>query len=327
MCYSSLVEANLRKLARNGATEKIRRDAIKELLRREHTRINDKPRKIPKWPKALEESFSHPETEEDREIAALFAEHRAGRRTELEAGLFEQRTRLVAAERALKERETAKALNERRIAATKVDWFREQLSDLDRHELKPSDSRIYPFWYTLVIANVDGERVIMPMRYHCRPGGMAASVDRKYPGLYNARRDSLDKFWKDIFGRHHAILVAWAFYENVALEDYERRPLGPGEASKNLVLEFRPASPRPMLLACLWDKWEAAGEEPLYSFSVITDEPPPEVKATGHDRCPIPLKPENLDAWLSPEGRTRESLLALLDDRESLYYEHQQLAA
>jgi putative SOS response-associated peptidase YedK len=327
MCYSSLVEANLRKLARNGATEKIRRDAIKELLRRDHTRVNDKPRKIPKWPKALEASFADPENEEDLEIAALFSEHRAARRTELERGLFEQRTRLVAAERSLELRETKKALSTRRIAASKVEWFRGQLADLDRLDLKPADSRIYPFWYTLVIANVDGERVIMPMRYHCRPNGKPALIDRKYPGLYNARRDSLDKFWKDIFGRHHAVLVAWAFYENVALEDYEQRRLEPGEESKNLVLEFRSNSPRPMLFACLWDKWEAAGEDPLYSFSVITDEPPPEVKATGHDRCPIPLKPENMDAWLSPEGRTRELLQSLLDDRERPYYEHQRLAA
>ncbi len=78
-----------------------------------------------------------------------------------------------------------------------------------------------------------------------------------------------------------------------------------------------------MLLACLWDRWEAPGEEPPYSFAVVTDEPPPEVAATGHNRCPIPLKAENVERWLAPEGVDKATLYALLEDRERPYYEHQ----
>ncbi len=40
-----------------------------------------------------------------------------------------------------------------------------------------------------------------------------------------------------------------------------------------------------MPLACLWDRWSKEGEPDLYSFAAITDEPPPEVAAAGHDRC------------------------------------------
>ena len=54
----------------------------------------------------------------------------------------------------------------------------------------------------------------------------------------------------------------------------------------------------------------------------LTDEPPPEVAAAGHDRCIIPIKPENVDAWLAPETGNLAAQYAILDDRERPYYEH-----
>jgi hypothetical protein len=66
-----------------------------------------------------------------------------------------------------------------------------------------------------------------------------------------------------------------------------------------------------------WD-----GEPDFYSFAAITDEPPPEVIAAGHDRCIVPIKPENVDAWLNPETRNLAKLYAILDDRDRPYYEH-----
>jgi putative SOS response-associated peptidase YedK len=68
-----------------------------------------------------------------------------------------------------------------------------------------------------------------------------------------------------------------------------------------LVLEFRPRPQQDMLVACLWSAWSAPGEPDLLSFAAITDEPPVEIAAVGHDRCIIPIKPENVDAWLKPD--------------------------
>jgi putative SOS response-associated peptidase YedK len=81
-----------------------------------------------------------------------------------------------------------------------------------------------------------------------------------------------------------------------------------------------------MLVACLWDRWQAPGQSDLLSFTAITDEPPPEVAVTGHDRCVIPLKREHLAAWLNPAGRDKAELYAILDDRERPYYEHRMAA-
>ena len=102
----------------------------------------------------------------------------------------------------------------------------------------------------------------------------------------------------------------------------EGRALGAGEVAENLVLHFRPQDGREMLLACVWDHWQVSGERDLLSFAAITDEPPPEIAAAGHDRCVIPIDPSNMEAWLTPEGRSKEALYAILDERDRPYYEH-----
>jgi putative SOS response-associated peptidase YedK len=61
-------------------------------------------------------------------------------------------------------------------------------------------------------------------------------------------------------------------------------------------------------------------------FAAITDEPPAEVAASGHDRCIVPIKPENVDAWLNPDPDNLAALYAILDDRDRPHYEHRMAA-
>ena len=89
-----------------------------------------------------------------------------------------------------------------------------------------------------------------------------------------------------------------------------------------MVLEFDPRPGQDMLVACLWSRWTAPGEPDLLSFAAITDEPPPEIAAAGHDRCIVPIKAGNVDAWLNPDPRNLAALYAILDDRERPHYEH-----
>ena len=127
-------------------------------------------------------------------------------------------------------------------------------------------------------------------------------------------------------GATHGIMIVNAFYENVNLHKAEGRELADGEAVQNLVLEFRPRPTQDMLVACLWSKWTGPDEPDLLSFAAITDEPPEEVAAAGHDRCIVPIRPENIDAWLNPNPRNLTALYAILDDRERPYYEHRMAA-
>jgi putative SOS response-associated peptidase YedK len=164
------------------------------------------------------------------------------------------------------------------------------------------------------------------MRYQCRPAGKPAAYDAKYPGCYNARRDNLEGFWKEQFGTSHGLIVVNAFYENVSRHDVEQRELAPGEKEENVILEFRPVPTQDMLVACLWSHWKGPGGDELLSFAAITDDPPSEIAATGHDRCIIPIKAGNIDRWLQPDRSNLAGLYALLEDRERPYFEHRMAA-
>ena len=78
-----------------------------------------------------------------------------------------------------------------------------------------------------------------------------------------------------------------------------------------------------MLVACIWDRWTKANEPDLYSFAAITDEPLPEVAATGHQRTIITIQEQYLSEWLTPGALSRERQEQILSDKEAPFYVHQ----
>ena len=84
-----------------------------------------------------------------------------------------------------------------------------------------------------------------PARHAPRPlslpqaGRARQCIDRQLPGLYNARRDSLGKYWQGLFGVSHAVMMVESFFENVERD------------GKNQVLHFVPKPADTMLIACL----------------------------------------------------------------------------
>jgi len=121
------------------------------------------------------------------------------------------------------------------------------------------------------------------------------------------------------------VVVVSAFYEHVPRHAMAGRSLDTGEKEQDVVLEFRPDPPRDLLLACLWAEWEGP-EGRLLSFAAITDAPPADVAAAGHDRGVVPIRPEHLDAWLNPDPDQLATQYAILDDREDLRYVYEEAA-
>jgi putative SOS response-associated peptidase YedK len=303
MCYSAqITEAWKHYVRKLGATI-----SLTDFARLDGFRLSgDRSIRIPK---AVDAAFSQPTTDIERAIKADIDAFNAQQAAEWEQQLFQQRKRLADAERTLQAKTTKAATESRRIAGEKVEWLLGKLASLRRTELLPDDSRIFPGWYAPVIIVENGEKLVKPMRYQCRPAGKPALYDRKYPGTYNARRDNLEGFWNELFGVTHGLMPMSRFFENVSRD------------GKNVVLEFSPEDGQPMLVACLWSRWSGPEGE-LLSCAAITDEPPPEVAAAGHDRCIIPIKPENIDAWLNPDPKDLAASYAILDDRQRPYYEH-----
>jgi putative SOS response-associated peptidase YedK len=316
MCYSAQVIQMARKLSRQLGI-RLDYDEVERLFFR---RLDDPSVNISR---GFEANFDQPATEQERRIKGAIDEHRSRSASKMEKDLFTQKTRLVNAARSLKEKETKKAREDVRIATSKIESLTAKLTNLRSSEPNEEDNRIFPLVYAGVIVKKDGQNLLTPMRYHCRPAGKPAFYDRKFPGLYNARRDNLEKFWGEQFGSHHAIMVVESFYENVKRHSMEHRELGPGEREENVVLQFKPEPAQTMYVACLWSHWTDPKEPELRGFAAITDEPPPDIAAAGHDRCIINLKPEHVEAWLTPKNRSAAELQSILSDRAIPVFQHE----
>lgn len=316
MCYSAQVVQMARKLHRQLGI-RLDYNEIEKLFFR---RLDDPSLLVSR---GFEANFDNPTTDQERRIKGAIDGHRCRTVSKIEKDLFTQKTRLVTAERSLQEKETKKAREDVRISTTKIETLSTKLSRLRSSEPNEEDNRVFPFVYTGVIVRKDGQNLLTPMRYHCRPVGKPASYDRQFPGLYNARRDNLERFWGGQFGSHHAILVVESFYENVKRHTMEHRQLLAGEREENVVLQFKPEPAQTMYIACLWSHWTDPKEPDVRGFAAITDEPPADIAAAGHDRCIINLKPEQADAWLTPGARSREELQAILSDRAVPVFQHE----
>ncbi|KWO88594.1 hypothetical protein WM32_09110 [Burkholderia ubonensis] len=301
MCYSAKVEANYREYVRRYGADM----DIETFRRLYFARAASADIKIPK---AVDAALA---AAGDDEISAAIFAYRTHRASELESELFKQRTRLAAAEKKLATKVTKAATEDVRIATDKIEAAMRGLEDLRRTDLQERDSRIFPGWYAPVLIELDGKRVIVPMRYRCRLPGWTERDERQKPGTYNARVDSLSTAWRKVFGFSHGLMLVDAFFENVKRDE------------RNVVLRFDPTPRQHMQVACLWTRSEIPGSDDLWSFAAITDDPPPEVAAAGHDRCIVPIKSSNVDAWLAPDPSRRAQLREILADRERPYYEHQ----
>ena len=316
MCYSALVRNDLQWLAKRYGAE-IAWEMFEELYLR---RLEDSDIQ---FARALDVHVLKMQSSAAQKCQSYIEEYRTKQARIWEQELFKQRKRLVDAQRKLRTKETKAARNDERIATGKIETLTSKLTTLHSDQVHSDDSRIFPKKYFVPIVTSDaGRLLIRPMRYLCRLPGKPSNYDDRFDGTYNARRDNLNGFWSSVYGKNHAIMVIGSFYENVPRHLYEKRELAPGERELNVVLHFNPNSGEPMTIACLWSHWTHVSEPELYSFAAITDEPPPEVLATGHTRCVISIRDENVREWLSPDRATKDRLEQILSERVNPYYEH-----
>jgi putative SOS response-associated peptidase YedK len=267
-------------------------------------------------PRGFDRNFANPATPQELAIKGFIDRYRANAIAALEREIFAQRKRLADADRKLAAKETKVALESRRIATQKVQAALQRLPLFKSDQPHPADGRLFPQWYAPIVVKEAGRNLLKLARYHCRQAGKPAGIDRQFPGLYTARRDNLEKFWRNEFRHSHAVMLVHSFYENVERD------------GRNLVLHFVPRPAEVMLVACLYSRWvDPQNGTELLSFAAITDEPPAEVAAAGHDRMIVSIKAENVEHWLAPQERSVEELQAILGDRQSPYYAHQVLAA
>ncbi len=307
MCYSAQLESKWKRFVRD-MEARIDLSEFRELAQ---LRLKD-PSQY-RLPRGFDLEFAQAQSEDERAIKHLIDQYRNAQVTKHEAEIFTQRKRQADAERKLAVKQTKAAAESMRIATSKVQQSLRKLALLTDDKPHSNDYRIFPRNYAPIILMRDGAKLMVPARYLLRQPGRPAFMDDKLSGNYNARRDNLTHFWRKEFGTTHAVMAIRSFYENVT-----------GKDGQNQVLHFNPKPAGVMLIACLFAEWsdpKTGGK--LLSFAAVTDEPPEEVSAAGHDRMVIRLTPENVDRWLTPQGRSDEELQAILSERQPAYYEHQ----
>lgn len=206
-----------------------------------------------------------------------------------------------------------------------------------------SEGRLFPGVLAPVIWQNQGRLLIEPMKYSAW-----APTHLKSRNLtsYNARRDNLTSpFWASAFCKGHGMIIMKAFYEWVEVRDllkagvvrlkdieseFERQTELRHEKIKaagkpykktktetkhplerKIVIEFRPDQDAGMLVPVVFNT-DPDGKRPYKGFAIITDDPPDEVAAAGHDRCPIILNKTSIQKWLHPEAISEQHLLEIL---------------
>lgn len=175
------------------------------------------------------------------------------------------------------------------------------------------DGKIFPGYFTPVLIQENGTRILKRMRYRVRPARSTSEIPSQY-NVFNARLDSLltRQTWRPLLMKNHGLLPFRRFYEWVEWEGKKRH------------ISFAPKDRDLMWAPCLYDVWENKEKTfKFYSFAIITDDPPPEVLKMGHDRCPIFLEEKDIDQWLNPQGKKISDILTLLKRKEKTFYEHQ----
>ncbi|SFB58166.1 Putative SOS response-associated peptidase YedK [Cohnella sp. OV330] len=118
--------------------------------------------------------------------------------------------------------------------------------------------------------------------------------------MINARAESVftKPAYKGLAKRRRAIIPADGFYEWQKSEN--------GKQPYRFVLK----NGDPFGFAGLWDEWDGP-DGPLRSCTIITTKPNKLVKEI-HDRMPVMLSPDALDAWLDPHEEDPDRLAKLL---------------
>ena len=326
MCYSAMVQQDAKEIGMKFGV-RVQLDMYEDIFTRrakgEKLTIN----------KAMENPFLvAPKSAQEKHIAEMILKWRKDQITLLEEELFKQQARLTLAERSLSAKSTKKALEEKRIATNKIDQIKFKLKKFNTSDYISEDEKsVFPLSYlSMITVDETGEKIVAPFRYHMRPRGKAESFDRKFSGCYNARLDNLENpFWRPVFGTQHGIVIVSKFYEHVPTEKYlEKFSLAPElRERKSVILSFEPDNTDYMIIPTLWDVNKQKGKPDLYSCAIITDDPPKEIAETGHERCPVFLKPNNIDRWLHPNGQSREELYEILRDRVRPHYSHKLVEA
>lgn len=298
MCYSSLVNRELKKTAARHRA-KINIDAFVDLYA---MRVKNPALKIPL---GMDDGAIDLGGMAGKSIAKHIRDFRTGEDARVAQALSDLHAEIAELEAKLAVKITKTAQDKLDAKLRKREKLIKPVADLSNSDTY----RIYPFYFAPVVVNDGAGRELIPMRFRVLPRyGIEIPANKN---VFNARRDSLQikRTWIPLFGKQHAVFPFHKFYEWV-------EPNG-----RKVELSFSPDGYDDMWAVSLYEECKTE-HGIIRSFAMITDMPPSEISAAGHDRVPVFLDEKLIDAWLLPAGKTLVELDAMLDNKQPTYYSH-----
>jgi len=148
---------------------------------------------------------------------------------------------------------------------------------------------IAPTQRTLVIRNEDNTRCAMLQRWGYIPSWRKPG--EKGPEPINARSETAgtSRLFADSLKRRRCIVPASGFFEWQAVKDQRaKRPH-----------HIEPVASEVFALAGLWSRWSPPDADAVETFTILTCSPN-DVMQPIHNRMPVILPAESIDAWLDP---------------------------
>ncbi|MBK8576378.1 MAG: SOS response-associated peptidase family protein [Elusimicrobia bacterium] len=181
----------------------------------------------------------------------------------------------------------------------------------------PARSRVVPRRPAPVVVRQASERIFKEMIFGLVPA-WSPTPTVKF-ATHNARLMSADKktgrnvliyekpTWREAFRLRHCLVPMTGFIE----------PIYQGELAGNMVV-FRPNEQNVFAAAGIWEEWTSKTTgEAVSTFTVLTDDPVPDVERLGHDRTPVFLSEEDFDHWLLAESAQPQEMLNSLRSRHA----------
>ncbi|TVR08858.1 MAG: SOS response-associated peptidase [Salinarimonadaceae bacterium] len=159
----------------------------------------------------------------------------------------------------------------------------------------PPRFNIAPTQPVAVVVSDGGARRFRLMRWGFLPGWV--KEPKGFPLLINARSETVAEkpAFRAAARRRRCVFLADAFFE-------WRR-----DGAEKIPFAIRMRDGGPMPVAGLWETWSDPQSGELDTAAIVTTDANG-LLAAIHDRMPVILQPDDLDAWLDPEARIEEAL-------------------
>eukprot|EP00898_Chlorokybus_atmophyticus_P001983 jgi/Chlat1/2786/Chrsp187S02956 len=199
-------------------------------------------------------------------------------------------------------------------SATNTNVPPEQWRDMDRY--RPSYNVSPGFYAPVVRAEKDGgRRTVQAMRWGLVPSFTRKDDKPNFFRMFNARSETVgDKSsFRRLLTRNRCVAVVNGFYE------WQKQ----GAKKLPWYIHWKEGEERPIMMAALYDTWQDANGETLYTFTIMTTRSSKSLSWL-HDRMPVILPDEAaVNTWLAPDldlSKAEKTLFEPYNGRDLVWF-------